>query len=277
MVAILLNSDMSMGNNQIATWRPVVTDRLIKMDTQTLERELGKQFSGSQLAEAQASANAEIAGQAESIINLKKAINAATSEGAKTNLRYRELNERGSLVLMLGNRTSLRRQKAEAELVFYEQLLSRIDNKDKNLSDQEKRLIEAERHVINRINNAESVMSFVVNDSRHGSSGYGSEYTIIQNDLQRLYSAIEDHVANSTKGDASIPLTKSEYILQKIVQAQGEYALAVDENKMTGLMAKLLALDATALEMDMDPVVTTSTTHELPTSHANNVVELFLN
>jgi len=92
-----------------------------------------------------------------------------------------------------------------------------------------------------------------------------------------MQEAIDRHEANTAKLSSTVPLTKSEYITQKLVAAQSDLSLAFDEKRLTGLMARMLGFDATALQDDIEPRSDDIPEDQLPAGHADHVVQLFLN
>lgn len=275
-MAVSLNAAIPAHASNTATWTPVVTDTLVKMDIKSLDRELNKQFAGSSLAGEQAEIDAQISQQAITVKGIREAIDRGNDEESKRVLKLREINERAGLIAKLEKRTDLRIEKAKSDISAYSKIWKKINRSNGARSSDEKAFIVEQNEALSRIESIEASITSTPLQPDYGDSKYNHEYALISYDMARLQKSIDRHSANSERLAATKPLTKSEYVTQRLVSAQSELSLAQEEKKLTGLMARMLSLDATAMEEDSQPGSLEYADKGLSSGHANNVVELFI-
>ena len=78
-------------------------------------------------------------------------------------------------------------------------------------------------------------------------SRYSKEYAKNLTAMEALMRAIDDHPMNARPAIDGQAVTKADYVRQMIADTDAEIALIQQEETILGYMAKLIALDATAL------------------------------
>lgn len=277
MVALAATVPVSVQAVTESAWQPKVTDNLVKMDIKAIDRELARQFSGSRLALEQAEIGQKIRRQSDAVKGLQEAIDKGAQENVLRELKLREIDERAMLIASLQRRTDLRVQKAQVDLDVYSKIWKKLKRSNGRLTTEDRNFLAEQEEVMKRMQKVSASMPSLSIQPSYSDSRYNREYSLIAYDLARMQEVIDRHEANTEKLSSTVPLTKSEYATQKIIAAQSELALAFEEKRLTGLMARKLGLDATALRDDMEPSNEEGENDLLPAGHADNVVDLFLN
>jgi hypothetical protein len=106
-------------------------------------------------------------------------------------------------------------------------------------------------------------------------SEYSNEYTKNLDQIEKLKMAISRHQANKSPQLNGVDISSEEYLRQLLMDVSTEQSLLDQESLMLSYMAKLVALDAQALEYDVAYSKSEESGETLEVSKPSNVTSLF--
>ena len=108
-------------------------------------------------------------------------------------------------------------------------------------------------------------------------SRYNQEYAQNVNQIKALQRAIRSHTAHESAIIDGTEVSREDFIRDLLTQAEAEHALIDQESEMLGFMARLVALDAQALQMQIAYGEEFEAGGILETGKPASMVDLFIN
>ena len=231
-----------------ATWRPVASERLIRLPAGYLERAVERDFQESPLAAALDETGRALADRDAGLGELQAAAEAATGE-ERDALRQRFLEEKQAYLQLMGRRHDLERDRLKARLGLYNRLLDRAQREGLSADDPAAvKLAENRQQAQRRFEGAAAkVDTALFADGDAAESRYGTEYRRHAAALEKLVAAINAHPMNREPEIDGRGVDKREFLRHLAGRTEAELALLDQQDLVLAYMAKLLALDAMAM------------------------------
>ncbi len=229
------------------SWRPEVSERLVKLPASYLKKSLDRDFARSGLGLAIEGLDDEIGFKSRTLGDLDGAIGKADGE-VRTELRHQFLAEKRAYLELVSQKHALRRKHVTAKKRVLESLMERITRDQAGMTPAREKLIETQVAARQRFEATVSAVDVkLLAISAAPESRYSREYGKNLTAMETLIRAIDDHPMNAQPVIDGQTVSKGDYIRQLIADTDAEIALIQQEETILGFMAKLIALDATAL------------------------------
>lgn len=231
-----------------ATWRPVASERLVRLPAGYLERAIDRDYQGSPLAAALATTGTALADKSAGLGELQAAVEAARGE-ERDALRQRFLEEKQGYLQLMGRRNDLERDRLQSRLALYNSLLDRLRRVGAVGDDPAiQKLAENRAAAEQRMEaSAAKVDLKLFADGAAAESRYAAEYRRNAQAIDRLVAAINAHPMNRAPEIDGQSVDKSTFLRHLAEQAQSDLALLDQQDLVLAYMAKLVALDAMAM------------------------------
>jgi hypothetical protein len=229
------------------TWRPEVSERLVKLPATYLKKSLDRDFAKSGLGLAIQDLDDEIGFKSRTLGDLQGAIGKADGE-VRTELRHQFLAEKRAYLEMVSRKHALRRRHVVAKKRVLEGLMARIGRDEASMTPARETLIASQVAARQRFEATVPAVDIkLLATSAAPESRYSREYGTNLTAMETLMRAIDDHPMNAQPVIDGQAVSKADYLRQLIADTDAEIALIQQEESILGYMAKLIALDATAL------------------------------
>ncbi len=229
------------------TWRPEVSERLVKLPATYLKKSLDRDFAKSGLGLAIQDLDDEIGFKSRTLGDLQGAIGKADGE-VRTELRHQLLAEKRAYLEMVSRKHALRRRHVVAKKRVLEGLMARIGRDEASMTPARETLIASQVAARQRFEATVPAVDIkLLATSAAPESRYSREYGKNLTAMETLMRAIDDHPMNAQPVIDGQAVSKGDYVRQLIADTDAEIALIQQEESILGYMAKLIALDATAL------------------------------
>ena len=258
------------------SWKPVASERLIKLPANYLKKAVENDFRGSGLALAIRDADSLISLKAETLADLQSAIDQTDGE-LEVELRHQFLAEKREYLTLVGRHQELRRRQLTTQVRLYERLIGKIGRNQAAMTPQRQALIEKQEQARQRLDRSLSKVDMALFSApMYGESKYAKDYTKNVMAIERLVQAINAHPMSDDSKLTGGPMSKKSYLRQLVSEAEADLAIVDQEETILGYMAKLIALDALALsEVVADGDGTIEEADEKPDDLAS-AVEFFI-
>ncbi len=229
------------------SWQPQASERLVKLPATYIKRSLEQDFTRSELGQALRDIDTEIGFKAETLTDLQGAIEASEGE-VQTDLRHQFLIEKREYIDLVSRKIELRRSALEKKSGVLEKLMKRMGEEEASLTPVRRELIANQEAARDRFENSISGVDMkLLETSVAPESKYSQQFATNLSAIDTLTRAIEGHAMNQQPEIDGMVVTREGYVRQMIADAQAELELIGQEETILGYMAKLVALDATAL------------------------------
>ncbi|MBU3003097.1 hypothetical protein [Paraglaciecola arctica] len=233
-------------------WNPVASDKLIKLPANIIEKRIQQDFEASPMALHLVELEQQMQGKLSQLKSLQELI--SQSEGDELIDQRFELVQQKSEYLDLMQETQDLRQNALAKKQrLYESVLGKLRSKKGNASRGEvyqlKQKQEQARQRMQKV--LAQVDSSLIHLGLDKRSPYADEFALNLAKVEDLKNAISKHKANASPTLGDVEVTSEEYVRQLLMEASTEQSLLDQEALMFSYMAKLVALDAQALEYEI--------------------------
>jgi len=229
------------------SWQPQASERLVKLPASYLKRSLEQDFTRSELGQALRDMDTEISFKAETLTDLQAAIDVSEGE-VQTDLRHQFLVEKREYIDLVSRKIELRRKALEKKSGVLEKLMKRMGQEDTSLTPVRRELIARQDKARARFQaSMSSVDMELLETSVMPESKYSQQFATNLSAIDSLTQAIEGHAMNQAPEIDGVAVTRERYVRQMIADTQAELELIGQEENILGYMAKLVALDATAL------------------------------
>lgn len=252
---IFVSSSLLLPSKVVAntqSWQPVASESLLKLPANLIEKRIQQDFEMSPMAQSLLSVEQEIAGTSEQIKNLQALVNEA-AEGDLVEERVNLVQLKSSFLDLMQESQNLRQDALDQKQDLYEEVLNKL-NKQANLDSQQATVKLKQKQEIAR-KRMEAVMAQVDQTLMHSGyekpSPYADEFAHNLSKIEKLKLAISNHKASVAPTIDGVEVSAQEYVRQLLMQASTEQSLLDQESLMLSYMAKLVALDAQAIEYEI--------------------------
>lgn len=229
------------------SWRPVASERLIKLPATYLKKAVENDFRGSGLALAIRDAESLIGLKSETLADLQSAIDQTDGE-LEVELRHQFLAEKREYLTLVARHQELRRKQLTTQIRLYERLIGKIGREQAAMTPQRQALIEKQEQARQRLDRSLSKVDMALFSApMYGESKYAKDYAKNVMAIERLVQAINAHPMSDDSKLTGGPMSKKSYLRQLVSEAEADLAIVDQEETILGYMAKLIALDALAL------------------------------
>jgi len=229
------------------SWKPVASERLIKLPANYLKKAVENDFRGSGLALALRDAESLISLKAATLADLQSAIDQTDGE-LEVELRHQFLAEKREYLGLVGRHQELHRRQLTTQIRLYEKLIGKLSREEAAMTPQRQALIEKQQQARERLDRSLAKVDMeLFSAPMYGESKYAKDYAKNVMAIERLVQAINVHPMNDNSAMTGGPMSKKSYLRQLVSEAEADLAIVDQEENILGYMAKLIALDALAL------------------------------
>jgi hypothetical protein len=261
-------------------WNPISSERLIKLPTNVMERAINHDFNQSHLASKLQSADSQLNVTQMDLAQLQGAIAQAQGE-EKVELRHQYLEQKSSYIDQMEVRQTLRRDELKTRLNVYQGLLKNLQKDKRRAQDPVSlELIEQQDAARKRMESiASQVDDSLFDVASQEQSKYAKEYDQNLQKMKKLQLAIQQHEMSRDLGNGDGEMTRESYIRSLMADAEADLALLNQEDEMLGYMARLVAMDAQALQIEITygSMDSDAYTSEVAATKPANMVDFFIN
>ena len=259
------------------SWNPVSSEKLIRLPGNFLEKAMDRSFEASPLGAELGHTNDRLHEQAGTLRELKDAIQA--TDDPDVELQHAFLEAKSQHLDVMEDQHRLRRNELEKRLDAYREtagLLRRDANAARDPVARE--LVERQQSARARMEaSTHRVDEALALIARADDDGYAEDYRRNLTEVKRVKAAIDGHEMQRGPRVDGKTVTREAYLRHLIVQTEAELGLLEQEETISGYMARLVALDARALEAKVTLSVADATGSTLPsTPRAADVTGLFV-
>lgn len=234
------------------SWSPDASERLVKLPGSYLQKAIDRDFEGSELATALSDVNGQIRLKAQTLEDLRKAVDQAEGD-VRVELRHQFLAEKREFITLMGQRQDLTRKSVETKVKLYERLLDKLESRNAYANPATLELIEKQNAARQRFENSlASVDMKLFGSTTMEETKYSKDYAKNMNAIEKLVTALKEHPMNVETEIEGQSVSKEDYIRHQIGENQATLALLDQEETILGYMAKLVALDAMALAEEVE-------------------------
>lgn len=245
---------------QGAGWQPVSSEKLIRLPANYISQTVESDYLASPLAAQIDALDQSMNETVTTLHELKATIAAHANETGDeagdeqlVELKHQFLQAKSDYLDLMEQKQRLDQQGLETRRKLFEKVLVKINRVAANANSRE--VIELKQAQQNARKRMQSAMALVDNalleaDDGKGdmNSDYRSDYRKNVAKLEALRSAINAHEANETPAIDGQTVSKADYVRHLLTSLNVEQAIFDQEKLMLGYMAKLVAMDAQALE-----------------------------
>jgi hypothetical protein len=231
----------------VPIWQPESSERLVRLPPQFIKKSLDRDFVESQLGKALSGVTNEVRLKAQTLSDLQSAIEQSQGE-VKTELQHQFLAEKKEYLELMTAAHNFQRRQLAVKRRVYSQLLDLLQREDAAMTPARADLVERQEDARQRfVRSTAAVDLQLFETTTVQETRYSREYSRNFAAMEALAQAIEVHPMNESSVVYGLDVTKSEYLRQMIAEADAEAAIIDQADQVIGLMAKLVALDATAM------------------------------
>jgi hypothetical protein len=235
-----------------ATWRPEVSEQLIKLPAAVLDRRIDRDFQESSLGRAFREREEELRLKSRTLAELQAASELASGEQA-LELSHRLLVEKQAFIQLAGEKNQIERDQLATKRRVLETILSRLGQENGAMSADRRELVERQQEARQRLEASIGMADQLLSTNPvAGESRYAGRYAENIAAIEALRHKIAQHPMNQDPMIDGEQLAKPDYVRHLIAATEGAMALLAMEDEMLGYMARLTALDALALGEAMD-------------------------
>lgn len=275
-VAGLLMAFPASGSDQVS-WDPVSSERLVRLPATYLEKAVQRDFQSSPLAGRMFDLEDRANAMGRTLAELRDAIELADGE-VEIELRHQYLAEKSAYLDTMEERQELKRRGLNTKIGVFQSVLRKL-KRSRSLADDPVTvdLIEKQAAATRRLENSiEQVDARLFEAVPGEESRYSEEYRQNLGRISELQQAIQVHRANGPALIGGEAVTREAYVRHLLAQAEAGLALLNQEQEMLGYMAKLVALDAQALQYELEHVDSDSGSTGPDPSRLANSVQYFI-
>jgi hypothetical protein len=239
-------------NTTSPDWKPVASDKLVKLPANIIEKRIQKDFQASAMATRMVELDSDMQDKVGVIKSILKSLPELEGEVAQ-NQRFELLQFKSEYLDLLQESHGLHQSALEKKQNLYSNVLDKMRLQSGKISSNESYQIQQAQIAARQ--RMEKVVTQVDQSLMHlgveKSSPYTDEYSKNLNQIEKLKMAINRHQTNESPKVNGIDISSEEYLRQLLMGVSTEQSLLDQEALMLSYMAKLVALDAQALEYEM--------------------------
>ena len=237
---------------QDADWDPMSSETLISLPARYMVRSLEQDFRDSSLFRQIDAANTQIRIEAQRMESLHEDANAASGDAA-VDLSHQLLVSKASYLELMQNKLTLDSEALTTRVQVYKDVLERLQ-RDKRYAQDPVRadLVASQKAARARMEGAVAVVDQMLNDwPNERVSRYQSQYGKNLQKIAELKRAISDHEANAEPSIDGQTVSREAYVRHLLANAEAQRSIIEQEHLMLNYMARLVSLDAKALEQSL--------------------------
>lgn len=235
-----------------ASWSPSVTERLVRLPSASIKKALDQDFSASPLAEALRANEGEIGYKLATLRDLQAAIDQAQGD-IQVELKHQFLAEKKDYLRLMQEQQKMRGRHLQTRITVYQRLLDKISREANAKGPAETSLAQRQEEARTRLDRTSQMIDAkLFASSLTSNSKYAEAYARNVAAIEALVQKIEAHPHKEqldVSGDAK---NKPDFLRQLLAAAEGDMQVLHQEGEIVGLMAKLVALDALALQEEVN-------------------------
>jgi len=258
------------------SWRPQVSERMVKLPANYLKKSLDRDFARSPLGQAIRDLEQEAALKAQTLSDLQKAIE--QSEGdVQVELKHQLLAEKRAYIELMADKQAMHQKQVKTRQKVLEKLLAKLNRKAGGMSASRRKLVQQQDEARKRFDGSASKIDMALfAETTAPETKYAKGYSKNLRAIQTLMAAIKSHPMNAETTLDGEAVTKPEYVRRMIADAEAEVALIEQEGEILGYMAKIVALDAMVLAEEIADSDLADSDITEPTD-LTSVVDIFVN
>ena len=258
-------------------WNPVSSEKLIRMPGNFLEKAMERSLATSPLGMELGSLNDQLHAQSGTLRELQEAVR--STDEPSVELQHQFLEAKSQYLDVLEAQQGLRRRALEKRIKVYREAADRLRRDARAAHEPVAReLVERQQEARARMEaSAQRVDETMALIAREHDGDYAEDYRRNVAEIERLKAAIDGHEMHEGPRIDGETVTREAYLRHLIVQAEAEVGLLSQEETILGYMARLVALDARALETEITLSVADANGSTLPTTpRAADVTDFFV-
>lgn len=258
-------------------WQPVASDKLISLPANIIEKRIEQDFSVSPMAMRLAELDGQMENQTVRIQTLKQDLSAVQG-AALEDVQYELVQQKSAYLDAQQESHQLRKDSLVKKQQLYQDILTQYRQQHATTGSSIKVQIQQQQKAAQA--RMEAVMAQVDQNLMHGgyesTSPYSDEYAVNLAQIEQLKNKITQHKANASPTIDGAEVSSEEYIRQLLHDAAMHQSLLDQEALMLSYMARLIALDAQALEYQMAYGIDAKVKVKPQVAKASRAVDLFL-
>ena len=263
-------------NASASDWKPVASDKLIKLPANIIEKRIQKDFQASAMAMRMVALDDDMQEKVSVIKSILQVMPDLEGEEAQGQ-RFELLQYKSEYLDLLQESHNLHQSALEKKQDLYSNVLDKMRLQSGKISNNESYQIQQAQIAARQ--RMEKVIGQVDQSLMHigleKSSPYTDEYSKNLNQMEKGKRAINRHQTNKSPSVNGVDISSEEYLRQLLMAVSTEQSLLDQEALMLSYMAKLVALDAQALEYEMAYGDDETSTIITEVSKPSNVTTLF--
>lgn len=235
-----------------ADWQPISSERLIKLPANIMERALEHDFQSSALASKIKHVDQRLEANQTDLATLQQAIKQVKGD-EQVELRHQFLEQKSAYIDEMEARQSFRRDELKTRILVYQNLLNELQADARRAQEPVSNAVrEQQKAARQRMESmAAKVDETLFEMALSPQSKYAQEYDTNFQKIKQLQQAISQHALSRNQFDADEQLTRESYIRELLANAEADFSLLNQEDEMLGYMARLVAMDAQALQIEL--------------------------
>ena len=244
-------SDLQFGSAS-SDWKPVASDKLIKLPANIIEKRIQKDFQASAMATRMTELDVDMQENVAVIKSIIKVMPELEGEELQ-NQRFELLQYKSEYLDSLQESHNLHQSALEKKQTLYKNVLDKLRlQSGKTTNNDAYKIQQAQIAARQRMENViEQVDQSLMHLGLEKPSPYTDEYSKNLNQIESLKMAINRHQANQSPKMNGVEITSQEYLRQLLMGVSTEQSLLDQETLMLSYMAKLVVLDAQSLEYEV--------------------------
>lgn len=233
-------------------WKPMSSERLIKLPANIMERALEHDFQNSALASKIKNVDERLAANQTDLASLQQAIKQAQGD-EQVELRHQFLEQKSAYIDEMESRQAYRRDELKTRIIVYQKVLDELQADARRAREPVSNAVrEQQKAARQRMESlAGKVDETLFEMAQEPQSRYAQEYDVNLQKIKQLQQAIVQHALSRNQYDEDEQLTRESYIRELLANAEADYSLLNQEDEMLGYMARLVAMDAHALQIEL--------------------------
>lgn len=259
------------------SWRPVASERLVKLPAAYLKKAIDRDFAASDLGAALTKNRESADLKAGTLDDLARAQEAAEGD-LRLDLRQQLLGEKQAFIRIMGERQALERKRVVARLHLLNALIRKIDQANQDGAQAQDTIRAGQAEARKRFESSlATVDNALFRSGMAPNSRYAKEHARNVAAIDRLRQAISAHPMSRSSDPVLQDMSKREYLSHMMIEAEANLAVLAQEEQVLGFMAKLVALDAMAFAEELEDAepVAGSTLHAKAVD-LSTAVQLFI-
>lgn len=257
-------------------WRPVASDRLIKLPANIIEKKIQKDFHASPMAMRMGQLDNDMSVKVATIKAMQKQQENLEGEAAQ-NHRFELLQHKSEYLDLLQENHGLHQSALIKKKDLYKSVLDKMRRQTGKITNsQAYKIKQAQLAARKRMEKVViQVDQSLLHSEQDKPSAYADEYSKNLSQIESLKMAISKHQANESLQLNGVDISSEEYLRQLLMSVSTEQSLLDQEGLMLSYMAKLVALDAQSLEYEVAYQDQDDSNINLKSTKTSDVTSLF--